>query len=380
MKALFLNENLGGHATVHANLRRVFEGRSDVHADFVDVPWPSFGRKVFSHTVPGLSRLDLDFQSLRFQVAASAAARPIVKRAMSSHELLHVYSHTAAWMFPDLLRAMPSIVATDSTHTQNMAFRDYRRTSVGTELSGRPIALLERRVLQAATTVVAQSEWTARALKDLGVPEDRLEIVRYGVPVAAEPIVRRPGALPEFVYVGRNMERKGGNLLLDVFCAQFSGRARLNLVTHEAVPPRGPDVIVHSDVHPGDPRLQEIFARSVAFVLPTEVDKSPNAVIEAMGAGLPVISTEQGGIPEMVIEGECGYLVPPRDARALAAAMERILADPERSVRMGREAHVRARELFELGVTTRALIRVMQMTRDKWSSGRERHRRDGSIR
>ncbi len=107
--------------------------------------------------------------------------------------------------------------------------------------------------------------------------------------------------MPEFVYVGRSMERKGGNMLLDVFRSQFQGRARLNLVTYEHIAQPGPDVRVHSDFTPGDVRLQLIFSRSIAFILPTEADMSPNSIIEAMAAGLPVISTRQGGIPEMVL-------------------------------------------------------------------------------
>ncbi len=181
MKALFVNENLGGHATVHANLRQVLADRKDVHAEFVDVPKPNLMRRVLGVRLPGLSQLDLDFQPLRFQLAASGTVCPEVQRALQrqGHDVLHVYTHTAAWLFPDILRRMPYIVATDATHSQTMAFRAYRRPAAGTSLTGKPIERLERQVLRAATAVVAQSEWTAQALRKLGVPDDRLRITRY---------------------------------------------------------------------------------------------------------------------------------------------------------------------------------------------------------
>ena len=70
-----------------------------------------------------------------------------------------------------------------------------------------------------------------------------------------------------------------------------------------------------------------MLARSAVFALPSEIDKSPYSVLEAMFAGLPVVSTDVGGIPEMVVDGETGFLVPPDDDVAIADAIEKLLAD-----------------------------------------------------
>lgn len=365
MRPLFLNENLGGHATVHANLRTALGDFPDVEPDFVDIPSPGLVRRALGVRVPGLAGLDLDLQPLRFQLAASWTGRRALRAARGAHDVLHVYSHTAGWLLQDVLRSMPSVVATDATNQQNMGLRPYRRPSVGTGLTSAPIDRIERRVLAAATLVVAQSQWAARALSRQGVEDDRLRLVRYGVPLPASLPERTPTPLPEITFVGKTMGRKGGLLLLDVFRERFRGRARLNLVTTEPVAP-DVDVHVHGDIRPGDGRLAAVLARSAVFVLPTDTDMSPNAIIEAMSFGLPVVSTDVAAIPELVLDGVTGRLVPPRDGAALAAALEAVLADPEGSRAMGTAGYERARRLFDVRVTTRELVDVLRLAQERF--------------
>ena len=74
----------------------------------------------------------------------------------------------------------------------------------------------------------------------------------------------------------------------------------------------------------------------------------PLAVLEAMGAGLAVVATDVTGHQDVVVDGETGLLVPPRDARALAAAIGALLDDPERRARMGRAGRARVGREFAL--------------------------------
>ncbi len=284
--------------------------------------------------------------------------------AQGPHDVLHVYSHTAGWLLQDVLRSMPSVVATDATNQQNMALRPYRRPSIGTGLTSAPIDRIERRVLAAATLVVAQSEWAARALSRQGVEADRLQIVRYGVPLPTSRPERQRTPMPEITFVGKTMGRKGGLMLLDVFRERFRGRARLNVVTTEPVEP-DVDVRVYDDIRPGDGRLAAVLLRSAVFVLPTDTDMSPNAILEAMSFGLPVISTDVAAIPELVADGVTGRLVPPRDGAALAAALEAVLSDPEGSRTMGAAGFERARRLFDVRVTTRELVHVLHLAQER---------------
>jgi len=77
------------------------------------------------------------------------------------------------------------------------------------------------------------------------------------------------------------------------------------------------------------------------LVLPSQQEGLPNSILEAMAAGVPVVATRVGGIPEIVIDGETGLLVPPGDPVALANAINSLLMNPEVRQRMG--SHGRAR-------------------------------------
>lgn len=78
------------------------------------------------------------------------------------------------------------------------------------------------------------------------------------------------------------------------------------------------------------------------FVLPTRRDAFPTAVLEGMAAGLPVVASRVGGVPEMIEDGESGLLVAPGDAGALADAVVDLLARPDECARLGRAARRRA--------------------------------------
>ena len=80
------------------------------------------------------------------------------------------------------------------------------------------------------------------------------------------------------------------------------------------------------------------LAEADIFVNTTNVDNAPVSVIEAMAAGLCIVSTDVGGIPRLLSDGETALLVPPRDAAAMAAAVRRVLDDPLLAERLRRGA------------------------------------------
>jgi glycosyltransferase involved in cell wall biosynthesis len=77
-----------------------------------------------------------------------------------------------------------------------------------------------------------------------------------------------------------------------------------------------------------------------------------------MAAGLPVIATDVGGVRELVVEGETGLLVPPAESVAMAAALERLLAQPELRRRLGTAGRRRAREHFDIRAARDAHVRL----------------------
>jgi glycosyltransferase involved in cell wall biosynthesis len=81
----------------------------------------------------------------------------------------------------------------------------------------------------------------------------------------------------------------------------------------------------------------------------------PNSLVEAMAAGVPVVATAVGGSVDAVAEGETGFLVPPRNAGALALALRRLAEDPALRATFGSAARERARTMYGAAPALRAL-------------------------
>jgi len=94
--------------------------------------------------------------------------------------------------------------------------------------------------------------------------------------------------------------------------------------------------------------VPELLAGAEVFVLSSRSEGLPVSVLEAMSAQLPVIASAVGGVPELVVEGETGLLVPPGDIDALAHALERLLADGRLRQRLGKAGRHRLEERFGL--------------------------------
>ncbi len=93
--------------------------------------------------------------------------------------------------------------------------------------------------------------------------------------------------------------------------------------------------------------VPELLRLCDIFVLPSVDEPFGRVLVEAMGVGKPVIGTNSGGVPEIIVDGETGLLVPPKDAEALAEAIEQMLSDPLQAQQMGEAGLNRARDLFD---------------------------------
>jgi colanic acid/amylovoran biosynthesis glycosyltransferase len=109
------------------------------------------------------------------------------------------------------------------------------------------------------------------------------------------------------------------------------------------------------------PELRALYDQSHFFLHPSETPASgdqegvPNAMLEAMALGLPVLATRHGGIPEAVEHGVSGMLVAERDDAALAEELCALADNPARYEAMSRAAAERVRAMFDLRVTVTAL-------------------------
>ena len=104
----------------------------------------------------------------------------------------------------------------------------------------------------------------------------------------------------------------------------------------------------------------EVFAQADIFVHPTLNDSFPLVILEAMGTGLPVVTTGEGGIPDMVRDGVDGLICPKGDAVALADALEKLLSDTALRIRMGESGKARYHELFTLDRFEKRLVDILK--------------------
>ena len=176
----------------------------------------------------------------------------------------------------------------------------------------------------------------------------------------------RAGRPVEVLFVGWMLEAKGVRELL-------AAAARLPGARFTLVGPEEPSftATIRADldalgdrvrVLPAQPRAEifRLYREADVFVLPTWREGFPNVVIEAMAAGLPVVATPVGAIPEAVEDGKSGLLVPVRDAAALEAALRRLIDDPSLRRAMGEAARSRVESVFSYDSVLARLDRVYE--------------------
>jgi glycosyltransferase involved in cell wall biosynthesis len=109
--------------------------------------------------------------------------------------------------------------------------------------------------------------------------------------------------------------------------------------------------VAHADTPP-------FYRTADLFALSSDFDNSPNVVLEAMASGLPVVATDVGGVREFVTEGAGGAVVPPRDARAFAEALEKYLVNPDAMRAAGAQNRLRATSEFSWRTSALRLLDV----------------------
>lgn len=156
------------------------------------------------------------------------------------------------------------------------------------------------------------------------------------------------------MFAARNDPVKGTATLLEAIPLVH---ARLPNVSFELYGPELPawatsDERVRAHPFQSKHQLLEHYRRATLCVVPSYWDNSPNTVYEAMAAGKPVVASAVGGIPELVVDGETGSLVPPRDPYRLAEALTRLMSDEWVLQRMGAQGRNRIKQIADLTANT----------------------------
>lgn len=229
-----------------------------------------------------------------------------------------------------------------------------------------PLRVVVKRLLASADRlVVLSSQWRTFYTDRCDVPPQRVSILHNPVDLTRSVPDRADRPRVQFLFLGRIGQRKGAFDLLRAFGAlSLDLRARARLVIagdgevealRRSAAQYGDSVTVLSWVDAA--RREALLRESDAFVLPSYSEGVPMAILEAMAAGLPLIVTPVGGIPDVVTDRREGLFVKPGDTTGLTRAMATLIADESRRLALGRQARTRS-EQFNAGSYAEALLQL----------------------
>jgi len=270
--------------------------------------------------------------------------------AADKPQVVHVHLSSPVEALPAILAARwggaRHIVTTEHAPTWRPLQRFYSRA-------------VKRAVMRLLDAVIVLNAADAVCLQEeFGAPPSLLRVIHNGVPgfpgqIPGAEARARLGLSPDVTvigYLGALEEKKG---LLDLFDAVergglagptllLGGEGALEPALRDRAAGRAFPVVFAGRVD----EVGGFLAAIDVFVFPSHQEALPLALLEAMAAGLPIVATTVGGIPEAIEDGVTGLLVPPRQSGALAEALRRLVENPALRRRLGEQARRTAAEKF----------------------------------
>jgi glycosyltransferase involved in cell wall biosynthesis len=334
----YLMEQTLGSVTHYMNLRRE-ESAADVLPRWVPIEFAA-------------SRVP-------WAVAGSLRARRAIGPVLDQVDGLFVHTTTIALLAGDLFRKKPTVLSSDGTPANKRNMRREYGLNTQSLLAERAKRSVYRHVFRRCAGFVAWSSWTkASFIEDYGCREEDVAVIPPGIQLEHFAPGDRSHPLPRILFVGGDFLRKGGDLLMEVYRKRLRGKAELVLVTRDVNATEEPGVTVHRDATANSPKLRELYATCDIFALPTRADCYSVACMEAMAAGLPIVSTNVGGIADIV--GKNGFVIPPDDVPALGDALETLATDSTQRKQMGESARLEAGRRFESRENARRLFEFVR--------------------
>lgn len=287
-------------------------------------------------------------------IVASPGYRRAVRRVVASrvHPATHRFTLQSQSLFDGTVEGVPHFVYTDHAHLANLGYPGFDRA----RLASRQFLAMEARLYAAATMVFTRSEHVRDTIvHGYGCDPDRVAVIGVGPNVDSATIAPHEGWYGgRIVFVGVDWERKGGPDLVAAFRRLRRDHPSVRLDIVGCSPGVGGDGI---EVH-GRRSLSEVsrlMASADIFCLPTLAEPFGVAYIEAMHAGLPVVGTRLGAVPDFVLAGRTGQLVTPGDVDDLHRTLAGMVTDADATLEMGRHARELAIERYDWGVVMHAM-------------------------
>lgn len=225
-------------------------------------------------------------------------------------------------------------------------------------------------VARFSTVMLSVSEWDRRQLIDHErIPAERIRVLPNGIPpprvkgrdVRGE--LRVPPGASLIGAIGRLYPEKGYADLIRAIPMLHRGSQQLRCVIVGIGPHEQSLRGLIDQLQLGDQvellgrrdDVPDLISALDVAVLCSRREGSPLAMLEYMAGGAPILATAVGGVPELIEDGVHGLLVEPKEPRALAAGIDRLLADPELAQRLGHAARERQQREYDLDAVLRRL-------------------------
>jgi len=186
------------------------------------------------------------------------------------------------------------------------------------------ISNIESTAISKASKVVYPSDWAAQsAIDDYDAEKDKVKVIPFGAnledPPSAEEVSfsRKNTSSCRLLFIGKDWDRKGGEIAFQTLISLHHMGVDTELIVLGSVPPaemKHDKLTVIPFLDKNDPiqrqQFRELFLQSNFFIFPTRADCSPIVTCEANAFGLPVITTDVGGLPTIINQGKNGYMLP----------------------------------------------------------------------
>jgi colanic acid/amylovoran biosynthesis glycosyltransferase len=232
------------------------------------------------------------------------------------------------------------------------------------------------KLVQAARVIITETDYSEKFLRER-FPEraDRIHRIYNGLDLSEFGRANFSSDPPLIVSIGRLIAKKGFTDLIRAcallvergrpFRCEIFGEGPLESQLRGQIAELELQELVQLPGPKPQHEVRERLASADVFVLPSVpeadggMDNLPTVIMEAMATGLPVVSTRIGGIPEMVVENETGFLVSPGDVVVLADAIEKVTNDQSLGRKFGQAGYERAQTLFSIEKNVRELCALL---------------------
>jgi glycosyltransferase involved in cell wall biosynthesis len=361
-KFLFISAPFGGIEVFSKNLKQVVDERDDIDASWIWIePQP---KEFFSRISP---------LSMNWTLKGGYAAWSRVKKLERSGNQFDAvfFNHIIPARFLSGFRKrVPTVFSLDVTPE---VLAPYSQLYYGREIQNAGMIFsIKHRMLKEmyhdASYLLAWSDLVRQSLvEDYGVPPEKVDVVPPGIDLkqwvssSHENIDTKDGLQPiRILFVGGEFKRKGGDLLLRIAQRNEFRNCEFHFVTKSFEGVRGENVFVYPDIKPNSVQLLDLYRKADIFALPTRADFSPQAVCEAFGFRLPVVTTNVGGLSEIVTDGENGFLTAPDDEEAFAKKIFILVQSSEMRKNFGGNGRLLVEEKYDINKNTEIVLQYLK--------------------